>query len=159
MSACTFSTMVLWTVGYLPHHLCGQQSLTFNVHRDHASPPLSKARSNWPKMPASSSALPCELFESKAQWLIPHVASWGCCTRRHKLQYSRELCGRFYPTEKSFLQFSSSHPVVLCPSLGTFFFLIVDSEQCPNTDVESRNASWGYKMENNWRLWRVKMIR
>lgn len=94
--------------------------LTLNIHWGHASPPMSKARNNWAKMLASSSTLPCKLFSNKAQWLLLPGAFGEYCTIRHKLWFSRELRGWFFTTEKYFLQFSGSHPVVLCLSFGTF---------------------------------------
>lgn len=77
-------------------------------------------------MPARSSSLPCEPFLSKAQWLLLHVAPLEHGTARRKLRYSRERRGKFFPTERSLVWLSGSHPVVLCPSpLGLFKFLPV----------------------------------
>lgn len=63
-------------------------------------------------MPARSSSLPCEPFLSKAQWLLLHVAPLEHGTARRKLRYSRERRGKFFPTERSLVWLSGSHPGV-----------------------------------------------
>lgn len=103
-------------------------------------------------MPARSSSLPCEPFLSKAQWLLLHVASLEHGTARCKLWYSRERRGKFFPTERSLVWLSGSHPGVPTQwfdalPLGLFKFLPVG-----DVIILIKKCLLGLQKENSWRL-------